>query len=331
MLNNYTYAHPEMFYLLLGLIPLIAWYIFRQKKLSASLQISTIRGFAGAPKTWKHYLRHLIFVSRILVLALLIVVLARPQSSDSWENQTTEGIDIVMAIDVSTSMLARDLKPDRLEAAKDVATQFIAGRPYDRIGLVVFAGESFTQCPLTTDHAVVTNLLRETQTGIIEDGTAIGNGLATSVNRLKESDAVSRVVILLTDGENNRGEVPPLTAAEIAKTFGIRVYTIGVGTEGTAPYPVQTPFGTRIQQVQVKIDEETMQSIADITGGKYFRATDNEKLKMIYDEIDQLEKAKIEVKEFSRKDEEFQPFALTALALLLLGLLLKISVFRNIP
>ncbi|MBN1768014.1 MAG: VWA domain-containing protein [Prolixibacteraceae bacterium] len=331
MFNNYTYAHPEMFYLLLGLIPLVAWYIFRQKKLSASLQISTIRGFAGAPKTWKHYLRHLIFVSRILVLALLIVVLARPQSSDSWENQTTEGIDIVMAIDVSTSMLARDLKPDRLEAAKDVATQFIAGRPYDRIGLVVFAGESFTQCPLTTDHAVVTNLLRETQTGIIEDGTAIGNGLATSVNRLKESDAVSRVVILLTDGENNRGEVPPLTAAEIAKTFGIRVYTIGVGIEGTAPYPVQTPFGTRIQQVQVKIDEETMQSIADITGGKYFRATDNEKLKMIYDEIDQLEKAKIEVKEFSRKDEEFQPFALTALALLLLGLLLKISVFRNIP
>ncbi|MDA3880253.1 MAG: VWA domain-containing protein [Prolixibacteraceae bacterium] len=328
---NHTYAHPEMFYLLLGLIPLTAWYIFRQKKLSASMQISTIRGFAGAPKTWKHYLRHLLFVIRMLVLALLIIVLARPQSSDSWENQTTEGIDIVMAIDVSTSMLARDLKPDRLEAAKDVATRFIAGRPYDRIGLVVFAGESFTQCPLTTDHAVVTNLLRETQTGVIEDGTAIGNGLATSVNRLKESDAVSRVVILLTDGENNRGEIPPLTAAEIAKTFGIRVYTIGVGTEGTAPYPMQTQFGTRIQQIQVKIDEETMQSIADITGGKYFRATDNEKLKNIYEEIDQLEKAKIEIKEFSRKDEEFEPFALAALALLLTGLLLKISVFRNIP
>jgi Ca-activated chloride channel family protein len=328
---NHTYAHPEMFYLLLGLIPLTAWYIFRQKKLSASMQISTIRGFAGAPKTWKHYLRHLLFVIRMLVLALLIIVLALPQSTDSWENQTTEGIDIVMAIDVSTSMLARDLKPDRLEAAKDVATRFIAGRPYDRIGLVVFAGESFTQCPLTTDHAVVTNLLRETQTGVIEDGTAIGNGLATSVNRLKESDAVSRVVILLTDGENNRGEIPPLTAAEIAKTFGIRVYTIGVGTEGTAPYPMQTQFGTRIQQIQVKIDEETMQSIADITGGKYFRATDNEKLKNIYEEIDQLEKAKIEIKEFSRKDEEFEPFALAALALLLTGLLLKISVFRNIP
>ncbi|HKK82296.1 MAG TPA: VWA domain-containing protein [Prolixibacteraceae bacterium] len=328
---NYTYAHPEMFYLLFGLIPLIVWYIFRQKKFSASLQISTTKGFSGAPKTWKHYLRHLIFVTRLLVLALLIVVLARPQSSESWENQQTEGIDIVMAIDVSTSMLARDLKPDRLEAAKDVATQFIAGRPYDRIGLVVFAGESFTQCPLTTDHAVVTNLLRETQTGILEDGTAIGNGLATSVNRLKESSAVSRVVILLTDGENNRGEIPPLTAAEIAKTFGIRVYTIGVGTEGTAPYPVQTNFGTRIQQVQVKIDEETLQSIASTTDGKYFRATDNDKLQQIYEQIDQLEKSKIDVKEFSRKQEEFQPFAWAALALLIAGLLLKFSIFRNIP
>jgi Ca-activated chloride channel family protein len=320
-----------MFYLLLGLVPLIAWYIFRQKKLNASLQISTTRGLSGAPKTWKHYLRHLIFVTRVLALSLLIVVLARPQSTESWENQQTEGIDIVMAIDVSTSMLARDLKPDRLEAAKDVATQFIAGRPYDRIGLVVFAGESFTQCPLTTDHAVVTNLLRETQTGILEDGTAIGNGLATAVNRLKESSAVSRVVILLTDGENNRGEIPPLTAAEIAKTFGIRVYTIGVGTEGTAPYPVQTNFGTRIQQVQVKIDEETLQSIANTTDGEYFRATDNEKLQQIYEQIDQLEKSKIEVKEFSRKQEEFQPFAWAALALIILGLFLKFSVFRNIP
>ena len=328
---KYTYAHPEFFYLLLVLIPMIAWYIFRHKRFSASLQISTTRGFSGAPKTWKYYLRHLLFVIRILVLALLIAVLARPQSSESWENTSTEGIDIVMAIDVSTSMLARDLKPDRLEAAKDVATQFIAGRPYDRIGLVVFSGESFTQCPLTTDHAVVNNLLRETQTGILEDGTAIGNGLATAVARLKESDAISRVVILLTDGENNRGEIPPLTAAEIAKTYGIRVYTIGVGTEGTAPYPVQTPFGTQIRQVQVKIDEATLQSIAETTGGQYFRATDNAKLKGIYDEIDQLEKSKIEVKEFSKKNEEFQPFAITALILLIVGLLLKVSVFRNIP
>lgn len=328
---KYTYAHPELFYLLLGLVPIIAWYIFRQKKFSASLQISTTRGFAGAPKTWKYYLRHLLFVIRVLVMALLIVVLARPQSTESWENSSTEGIDIVMAIDVSTSMLARDLKPDRLEAAKDVAIQFISGRPYDRIGLVVFSGESFTQCPLTTDHAVVNNLLRETQTGVLEDGTAIGNGLATAVSRLKESDAISRVIILLTDGENNRGEIPPLTAAEIAKTFGIRVYTIGVGTEGTAPYPVETPFGTRIQQVQVKIDEESLQSIANTTGGVYFRATDNDKLKSIYDEIDQLEKSKIEVKEFSKKQEEFLPFALAALILLIAGLLLKVSVFRNIP
>lgn len=293
--------------------------------------MSTTKAFAGAPKTWKFYLRHVLFVIRLIVIALLIVVLARPQSSESWENTSTEGIDIVMAIDVSTSMLARDLKPDRLEAAKDVASQFIAGRPYDRIGLVVFSGESFTQCPLTTDHAVVNNLLRETQTGILEDGTAIGNGLATAVSRLKESDAISRVVILLTDGENNRGEIPPLTAAEIAKTFGIRVYTIGVGTEGTAPYPVSGPFGTRIQQVQVKIDEATLQSIAKTTDGVYFRATDNDKLKGIYDEIDQLEKSKIEVKEFSKKQEEFQPYALIALVLLIVGILLKVSVFRNIP
>lgn len=328
---NYTYANPHLFHLLWALIPIVAWYVLRQKKMSASLQLSTLKGFAGAPKTWKHYLRHMLFVLRIFALALLVVVLARPQSTESWENVSTEGIDIVMCLDVSTSMLARDLKPDRLEAAKDVATSFIAGRPYDRIGLVIFAGESFTQCPLTTDHAVVSNLLRETTTNLIEDGTAIGNGLATSVSRLKESDAVSRVVILLTDGENNRGEIPPLTAAEIAKTFGIRVYTIGVGTIGTAPYPFQTDFGTRIQQVQVKIDEETLQSIADITGGKYFRATDNNKLMSIYEEIDVLEKSKIEVKEFSKRQEEFQSFALASLILLLMSILLKISVFRNIP
>jgi len=330
-MDRFTYANPQYLYLLLLLVPMIAWYLYRQKRFGASLQVSTLKGLASAPKTWKHYLRHLLFVIRIAVLALVIVVLARPQSSESWDNMTTEGIDIVMAIDVSTSMLARDLRPDRLEAAKDVATQFIAGRPYDRIGLVVFAGESFTQCPLTTDHAVVTNLLRETKTGLIEDGTAIGNGLATSVNRLKESDAISRVVILLTDGENNRGEIPPLTAAEIAKTYGIRVYTIGVGTIGTAPYPFQTPFGIQVQQVQVKIDEEGLQSIADITGGKYFRATNNEKLKSIYDEIDALEKSKIEVKEFSKKKEEFVPFAAWAIFLLIAGLILKISVFRNIP
>ena len=331
MMNNYTYANPQMFYLLLVLVPMIAWYLFRQKKFSASLQISTLKGLAKAPKTYKHYLRHLIFVLRILVIALLVLILARPQSTENWEDVNTEGIDIVMAIDVSTSMLARDLEPDRLEAAKDVATKFVTGRPYDRIGLVIFSAESFTQCPLTTNHAVVVNMLRETETGLLEDGTAIGNGLATSVSRLKESDAISRVVILLTDGSNNAGEIPPLTAAEIAKTYGVRVYTIGVGTEGMAPYPFQTPFGVRTQNVQVKIDEETLQSIADITGGKYFRATDNEKLKNIYDEIDALEKSKIEVKEFSKKKEEFLPFAFAAGLLLILSILLKISIFRNIP
>ncbi|HPB04756.1 MAG TPA: VWA domain-containing protein [Prolixibacteraceae bacterium] len=330
-MDKYSFANPQMFYLFLALIPVIAWYVFRQKKLHASLQVSSTRNLEHLPLTWKHYLRHLLFAITLGVLSLLIVVLARPQSSENWENVQTEGIDIVMTIDVSTSMLARDLKPDRLEAAKEVATQFIAGRPYDRIGLVVFSGESFTQCPITTDHPVVINLLRNTETGVLEDGTAIGNGLATAVSRLKESKAISKVVILLTDGENNRGEIPPLTAAEIAKTYGVRVYTIGVGTIGTAPYPMQTPFGVRIQDVQVKIDEESLQSIADITGGKYFRATSNDKLKMIYEEIDALEKSKIEVKEFSKKQEEFQKYALTAMLLLVAGILLKMSVFRNIP
>lgn len=330
-MDKYSFANPQMFYLFLALIPVIAWYIFRQKKLHASLQVSSTRNLEHLPLTWKHYLRHLLFAITLGVLSLLIVVLARPQSSENWEDVQTEGIDIVMTIDVSTSMLARDLKPDRLEAAKEVATQFIAGRPYDRIGLVVFSGESFTQCPITTDHPVVINLLRNTETGVLEDGTAIGNGLATAVSRLKESKALSKVVILLTDGENNRGEIPPLTAAEIAKTYGVRVYTIGVGTIGTAPYPMQTPFGVRIQDVQVKIDEESLQSIADITGGKYFRATSNDKLKMIYEEIDALEKSKIEVKEFSKKQEEFQKYALTAMLLLVAGILLKMSVFRNIP
>ncbi len=330
-MNKFTYANPEMFYLLLALLPIIAWYILRQKKSGASLQVSTIRNLEAVPKNWKYYFRHLVFALNIAVMTLLVIVLARPQSSENWENVSTEGIDIVMAVDVSTSMLARDLRPDRLEAAKDVASAFIAGRPYDRIGLVVFAGESFTQCPLTTDHPVVTNLLRETATGILQDGTAIGNGLATAVNRLKDSDAISKVIILLTDGENNAGEIPPITAAEIAKTFGIRVYTIGVGTIGTAPYPMQTPFGIQVQNIPVKIDEESLQSIAGLTGGKYFRATSNDKLKQIYAEIDALEKSKIEVKEFSKKQEEFQPFAIFAALLLIAGILLKVTIFRNIP
>jgi len=331
MMNGITYKNPEFFYLLLVLIPMIAWYFFRYRKAGASIRYSSIMGFSGLSKSWKHYLRHLPFLMQLAGIGLLSVALARPQSSNSWQDVTTEGIDIVIALDISSSMLARDFQPNRLVAAKNVATEFISGRRDDKMGLVVFAGESFTQCPLTTDHAVLINLFKDIESGMIEDGTAIGNGLATSVARLKESDAISKVIILLTDGENNRGEIAPETAAELAKTFGIRVYTVGVGTIGTAPYPVQTPFGTQMRDVEVKIDEETLQKIADITDGRYFRATNNDKLVQIYEEIDQLEKSKMDVKEFSRKDEEFGRYALLAGFILLMGLFLKTTLFRNIP
>ena len=330
-MNGITYKNPEFFYLLLVLIPMIVWYVFRYRKSGASIRYSSTMGFRGIAKGWKHYLRHLPFLLQLAGISLLTLALARPQSSNSWQDVTTEGIDIVIALDISSSMLARDFQPNRLEAAKTVATQFISGRHDDKMGLVVFSGESFTQCPLTTDHAVLINLFQDIQSGMIEDGTAIGNGLATSVARLKESEAISKVIILLTDGENNRGEIAPETAAELAKTFGIRVYTVGVGTIGTAPYPVQTPFGTQMRDVEVKIDEETLQKIADITDGKYFRATNNEKLVQIYEEIDQLEKSKIEVKEYSKKDEEFERYAMLAVIILISGLFLKTTLFRNIP
>lgn len=330
-MNNITFKNPDFFYLLLVIVPLAVWYILRFKSLNASIRFSSFMGFRTIRRGWKHYLRHLPFVFQLAGLALLTLALARPQSSSNWQNVTTEGIDIVIALDISTSMLARDFQPDRLEAAKNVATQFISGRNDDKIGLVVFAGESFTQCPLTTDHAVLINLFKDIHANMIEDGTAIGNGLATAVARLKESNAKSRVIILLTDGENNRGAIAPVTAAELAKTYGIRVYTIGVGTIGTAPYPVPTPFGTQIRDVEVKIDEKTLQEIAGITGGNYFRATNNKKLVQIYEEIDQLEKSKIEVKEYSKKDEEFQRYAIGAGIILVAGLFLQLTVFRNIP
>jgi Ca-activated chloride channel family protein len=331
MFEGLTFKNPELFYLLLVILPMAAWYIFRQKKNTASIQVSSTASVFKAPKTLRHYLRHLVFLLQVLAIAAFTVVLARPQSSRNWENVTTEGIDIVIALDISTSMLARDFTPDRLEAAKEVAMEFISGRQYDRMGLVVFAGEAFTQCPLTTDRAVLLNLFKDVETGLIEDGTAIGNGLATSVARLKDSDAISRVVILLTDGENNSGEIAPLTAAEIARTFGIRVYSIGVGSVGTAPYPVQTPYGTQLRDIEVKIDEEMLKEISTITDGKYFRATSNTKLEEIYEEIDQLEKSKIEVREFSRKSEEFLPFALAGILLIVLSLILRTTVFRSIP
>ena len=331
MMNGISFKNPEFFYLLLLLVPMIAWYIWKQKKAGASIQFSSIMGFARIPKSWKYYFRHSVFALVILSLSMLIIALARPQSSNSWQNVTTEGIDIVIALDISSSMLAMDFQPNRLEAAKDVATQFISGRPNDKIGLVVFSGESFTQCPLTTDHATVINLFNSIESGMIEDGTAIGNGLATAVSRLKESTAVSKVVILLTDGENNRGEIAPVTAAELAKTFGIRVYTVGVGTIGTAPYPMQTPFGVQVRDVEVKIDEVTLKKIATATDGEYFRATNNNKLAEIYKEIDKLEKSKIDVKEFSKKEEEYLKYALLGAFFLLVAMFLKTTIFRNIP
>jgi len=330
-MNSIEFANPEYFYLLLLIIPAIAWYVLKDKVAHASIQVSTIKSFNAAPKTYKYYLRHALFVLRILAITFIIVALARPQSSNRYENVTTEGIDIIMALDISSSMLAMDFEPNRLEASKDVATKFITGRQNDKIGLVIFAGESFTQCPLTTDYAVLINLFKDIKCGMVEDGTAIGLGLANAVNRLKDSKAKSKVTILLTDGVNNQGEVAPLTAAELAKTFGIRVYTVGVGTIGQAPYPYQTPFGISTQNVPVKIDEKILEQIADMTGGKYFRATDKNKLKAIYQEIDQLEKSKIKVRQYSTKNEEYLLFALIGALLLLLEIALRNSILRNIP
>ena len=274
---------------------------------------------------------HLPFVFRILAIAMIIVAIARPRSSESFEKTDTEGIDIVLTLDVSTSMLARDFTPDRINAAKDIAIEFISQRPNDRMGIVVFAGESFTQCPLTTDRATLINLMKDIETGLIEDGTAIGNGLATAVARLKDSKAKSRVIILLTDGVNNRGEISQLTASEIAKTFGIRVYTIGVGAMGMAPYPVMTPFGVDIQQVEVQIDEPLLQKIAEDTGGKYFRATDNTKLLEIYGEINKMEKNRVTVDSFPVYKELFMQYALIALCALLLEIIFRMFVIRRLP
>lgn len=312
------------------LIPLlVAYYVWRKGRTHASVQLSTAGFFDAQQKTFRHYLRHILFAIRLIVLALVIIVIARPQNVDKWQSSATEGIDIIMALDVSGSMLARDFNPDRLEASKNVATEFISGRPYDRIGLTVFSGESYTQCPLTTDHAVLINLMREIKSGIIEDGTAIGVGLSTAINRIKDSDAISKVIILLTDGINNRGAIDPLTAAEIAKAFGIRVYTIGVGSMGYADYPVPTPFGIQYQKMQVEIDEALLQKIAVMTGGVYFRATDNTSLQQVYSEIDKLEKSKIETREHSKREEMFMPWALAAALLLTAELLLRYLFMKN--
>lgn len=328
---GYEFANPKYFLILVLLVPMILWYIFREKRSHADLQFSSLKAFRGMKHAGRVWLRHLLFVLKVLAILFLVTALARPQSSNSWQTYSSEGIDIVLALDISGSMLARDFSPDRLEAAKEVATKFILERPQDKIGLVVFAGESFTQCPLTTDQAVLVNLMREVHSGMIEDGTAIGLGLANAVNRLKDSPGKSKVVILLTDGVNNRGVIAPITAAELAKTYGIRVYTIGVGTYGEAPYPVQTIFGMQLQNVAVEIDEAVLKQIAAITGGQYFRATDNDKLKQIYQEIDQLEKSKIEVKHFSKKQEQYFWFALIGMLLLISEAIFRYTLLRKIP
>ena len=326
-----TFHNPEYLFLLLLLIPVVFWYIWEMQKSDASLQISSHRNLVQFPPGKKIKFRHILFILRTLAIAALILALARPQASNSWRTQNTEGIDIMMALDISGTMLAEDLKPNRLEAAKAVASEFILSRPNDNIGLVVFARQSFTQCPLTIDHAVLINLFNSVKYGLIDDGTAIGLGLANAVNRIKDSKAKSKVIILLTDGSNNCGDIAPITAAEIAKTFGVRIYTIGVGTNGIVNIPVPTPLGIQYQQIQSQFDAKSLQNIANLTGGKYYNATDNTKLRQIYQEIDKLEKTKISVQQYSKKEEQFYIFSLLAFLFLLLEILLRNTIFRRIP
>jgi Ca-activated chloride channel family protein len=326
--NGIEFAHPGFFWLLIIIPLMVGWYIWKQRQLQGNLSVPTLKGFTIKKSNIAPY-RHSGIVLRSLALIVLIVAMARPQSSLSWQDSTTEGIDIMIASDISGSMLAEDFKPNRLEAGKNIAIDFIKNRPNDRIGLVIFSGESFTQCPLTIDHDVLINLYADIKNGMIEDGTAIGMGLATAVNRLRGSEAKSKVIILLTDGSNNAGSIPPITAAEIAKQFNVRVYTVGLGTNGYAPYPVQTPFGVQYQRMKVDIDEGTLSKIASITGGKYFRATNNETLKEIYTQIDKLEKAKIDVTQYRKKTEMFLPWTIIALVLLSFEFLLKNTLFKG--
>lgn len=326
------FANPKLLWLLWVLLPMIAYYIYRLRQGRATMQISTVAGLRHLSRGVKYYLRHLPFVLRCLAVALLIVALARPQSTSSNTSNTSEGIDIVLALDISGSMLARDFQPDRISAAKEMAAQFIMDRPTDRIGLVVFAGESFTQSPLTTDKASLVNILGGVESGIIEDGTAIGNGLGTAINRLRESSAKSKVIILLTDGVNNSGQIAPLTAADIAQKLGLRVYTIGVGSQGTAPYPAIDMWGNiTYTPMKVEIDEKMLTEIANKTGGQYFRATDNEKLRAIYHEINQLERSRVEVENVTHYYERFTLFALLALLLLVVECFVRRIWLRQIP
>ena len=329
--NNISFAHPVFLWLLILIPVLIALYILRDNW--GEIKISSLSNLSATPRSFKEYLKHFLFALKLIAISLLIIALARPQSKTSWKNITTEGIDIIMAIDISASMLAKDFKPNRMEAAKEVAQEFVEARLNDRIGIVIFSGESFTLCPLTTDHAIVKNVMKDIKPGMVADGTAIGMGLATSVSRIKDSKAKSKVIVLLTDGVNNMGAVAPQTAAEIAKAFGIRVYTVGVGTLGKALAPVALyPNGQYVYDyVPVDLDEKMMSGIADMTGGKYFRATDNNKLAAVYKEIDRMEKTIVEERKHTRRTEEFFPFALTAAILLVLNFILNNTLLRSLP
>ena len=330
------FANKEYFLLLLLLIPYLIWYVGYRKKSEPTIQLSDTYAYLKAPKNWRLRMMHLPMLLRLLSFVLLVMVLARPQTRNSWDQRTTEGIDIMLAMDVSTSMLAEDLKPNRMEAAKSVAAEFISGRPNDNIGLTIFAGEAFTQCPMTTDHTSLLNLLQGvrtdiTATGLMSDGTAVGMGLANAVSRLKNSKAKSRVVILLTDGSNNMGDLSPMTSTQIARSLGIRVYTIGVGTNKTAPYPMRVAGGVQYVNIPVEIDTKTLSDIAAATEGNFYRATNNRELKQIYKDIDKLEKSKMSVTKFSKRYEAYLPFAFAAFVLLLLEILLRTTVLRRIP
>ncbi len=325
------FEYPALLWLLVIPAFMLVHYVYIELSgRRPHLRVPDVKFWKAGGRSVLGVIRHLPFLLRTIALVMIIIAIARPRSSTKMDKIDTEGIDIVLAMDVSTSMLARDFTPDRISAAKDIAIEFISQRPSDRIGIVVFAGESYTQCPLTTDRATLINLMKEIETGLIEDGTAIGNGLATAVARMQNSDAKSRVVILLTDGVNNSGEITPQTAADIAKTYGIRVYTIGVGANGTAPYPVMTPWGVQMQNVEVEIDENLLKNIAETTGGRYFRATDNTKLSEIYSEINKMEKARTTIDSFPIYKELFTGFALIALACLLLEVLISF-ILRRLP
>jgi len=330
------FASKEYFILLILLIPYILWYFLYRKKSEPTMQMSDTFPYRYAPKSWRMRIINLPMVLRCIAFTLVVIVMARPQTHNSWDNKQVDGIDIMMAMDVSTSMLAEDLKPNRLEAAKNVAAEFIADRPNDNIGLTIFAGEAFTQCPMTADHASLINLLQSVRTdiaarGLISDGTAVGMGLANAVSRLKNSKSKSKVVILLTDGSNNMGDISPMTSAQIARSLGIRVYTIGLGTNKVAPYPMPVAGGVQYVNIPVEIDTKILSDIAAVTEGNFYRATNNRELKQIYKDIDKLEKTKMDVKTYSKRYEAYQPFAIAALIVLLFELLLRTTVLRRIP